>query len=173
MTIPLLDPGGESDNRALKLSTRQGNHIRNFIKPEWSPQELREALRQCREAQPNIKEIRSSSGIYNCVGMVFASRRTWVEPDEVEQILREDGYTPLAGVLQDAKLGDVVVYRNDRGKVAHVGIIIRIIEDHALAKRSYDILSKWGPWAEIIHEPDYVLPNFGRLTEVWTDRRDV
>jgi hypothetical protein len=30
---------------------------------------------------------------HNCVGMIFASRRAWIEIDELYQIFKEDDYT--------------------------------------------------------------------------------
>ncbi len=36
-----------------------------------------------------------SSYLYNCVGMIFASRRAWIEINEIYHIFREDGYRKI------------------------------------------------------------------------------
>src|SRR5258708_165017 len=56
-------------------------------------------------------EIRSASAhLYNCVGMVFASRRVSIAIDEVENILRHDGYRQIPREI--VMTGDVVLYKN-------------------------------------------------------------
>ena len=166
-----LDPGSESDKRSIPLATRKGTFIRNERRDEWSPEDLQVGIDNCRGTNPNAV-LRSATHKYNCVGMVFASRRTWVEPDYVMQFLEEDEYELLPNLFERAELGDVVVYKK-AGKIEHVGIIIERIDHPANATSSFKILSKWGPWAEFIHDPEDVLPSFGKPVEVWTDRKRV
>ncbi len=165
----LLDPGSEQDERSIPLGTRKGTFIRNLRRDEWSPDELQAAIDNCQGTNPNAR-LRSATSRYNCVGMVFASRRTWVEPDYIEQILEEDEYKLLPGMFSKAEVGDVVIYR-EADEIRHVGIIIEKRENPAKAMVSIKILSKWGPWAEYIHDPEDVLPSFGKPVEVWTDRK--
>jgi hypothetical protein len=164
-----LDPGSEHDKLSIPLGTRKRTFIKNQIRNEWAPEDLQAGIDNCRQTNPNV-EVRSVTAVYNCVGMVFASRRTWVEPDYIPQILEEDGYQLLPGLFEKAEIGDVVVYKKS-GQIEHVGIIIEKIENPADASVSFKVLSKWGPWAEYIHDPHDVLPGFGEPTEVWTDRK--
>lgn len=169
--IRLMNEGGESDNNALRLGTRRTRHIINLMRPEWPDDQLAHGVGNCKTTNPSAIP-RSASAIYNCVGMVFATRRTWVEPQYVYQLLDDDGYTQLSRIT-DAYVGDVAVYKNlESGEVAHVGVFIERKEDLSTATVSFKVLSKWGPWAEYIHDPDDVLPNFGILSEVWTDRKN-
>jgi hypothetical protein len=166
--IPLLDPGGESDKNAVLLGTRKTRHIPNEKRPEWSKEDLSSALQEARKLHPNAKH-RSVTHTYNCVGMAFVTRRTWVDPEYVYTFLNDDDYQQIA--QSEAQVGDVVVYKDRTGDVVHVGIVIQRDEDLKQAEIRLKILSKWGPWAEFIHDPDDVLPAFGKVAEIWTDRK--
>lgn len=164
----LLDPGGKSDRLAIGLDTRRGNHIRNERRREL-PLEVLIANKEISCSAHPQAEVRSVTATYNCVGMVFASRRTWVDPDQVRKILSDDGYQRVGGIEQ-AEVGDVVLYIYE-GEIAHVGIIIERRENLREASISFKVLSKWGAHPEFIHHPDDVSPLWGELTEVWTDRK--
>jgi len=101
--------------------------------------------------------------------MVFATRRTWVDPEYVPRLLTDDNYRTLS--LDDAQIGDIAVYKSKTGEVTHVGVIIQRIEDIRHVQVTFRILSKWGPWAEFIHEPLDVYASYGTIAEVWTDRK--
>lgn len=115
--------------------------------------------------------LRSISGTYNCMGMVFASRRTWVDISELRMILEEDGYQKLPN-SSFAFLGDVVVYQYGQSGYHHVGIIAELRRlpggDAPLMK----ILSKWGDAGEYIHSLNEVPATYGVPYEYWTERRD-
>ncbi len=77
--------------------------------------------------QGNI--VRSvSQHLYSCVGMVFANRRAWIEPDSLHRILREDGYTKLTNV-ENLSVGDVVLYHL-QGKPVHVGVVTEVSKEN-------------------------------------------
>jgi hypothetical protein len=168
---PLLDSGGESDNNAVRLGTRRTRHVKNEMRLEAPRELLRIDLEKCRSLHP-FAEMRSVTNRYNCVGMVFATRRTWVEPEYVPLFLNDDDYRRLPS-LQEAEIGDIVVYKTESGEIAHVGIVAIRDQNVATGTTTFKILSKWGPWAEFVHDPDDVLPNFGQLAEVWTDRKSI
>ena len=170
-TPMLVDEGGESDANAVLLGTRSSRHIPNQKRPEWHPDDLREALQMCLRDFPMI-EARSVTAIYNCVGMVFATRRTWVEPNLVPTLLSDDGYRPL-NRLEDGQVGDVAIYRTADNDIEHIGLIAERREDLEAATVSHRIMSKWGPWAEFLHEPDHVYSSYGELREIWTDRKQI
>jgi hypothetical protein len=107
------------------------------------------------------------------MGMVFAARRTWIDPDQLPLILNEDGYRKLPG-LDEAEVGDVVVYRHPgEGHVTHVGMVIEVKIDVARAARALTVLSKWGQHGEYVHALSDVPVPLGVPVEVWTDRRPV
>ena len=114
--------------------------------------------------------VRSSASDYNCVGLVFASRRTWVEPRYVSRFLEEDGYRKVE--LRDAQPGDVILYRGEAGTVDHVGLVINHEPNVANADWDTTVLSQWGRDGEFLHERRDVSPLFAASTvEVWTERR--
>jgi hypothetical protein len=85
----------------------------------------------------------SSSRKYNCHGLTFASRRTWIAKAlEVKKILEEDEYVLVN--VQDVMPGDIVVY-SQNGDAEHSGIVIA-------SGFVPVILSKWGPAHEVIHK---------------------
>lgn len=170
-TPPLVDPGGETDNLAVRLGTRKTSHIRNEMRPEWNPDELKKALEICSERFPNMV-IRSVTAIYNCVGMVFATRRTWIEPEYVPIFLGDDEYHMLPSI-EDAEIGDVAIYKEESDEIKHVGVIIEKTENLIEGSMDFRILSKWGPWAEFIHQPNEIFDSWGQLTEIWTDRKSI
>lgn len=87
---------------------------------------------------------------YNCHGMVFASRRAWVDrPETVDQILHEDGYRPVE--LKDVMAGDVVVYREVNGDAAHSGIVVEAPIQRGVYVQVMKVWSKWGSGNEVIH----------------------
>ena len=165
MTV-ILDPGGVRDPYTLPLSTRRGTHIPNLPRQEWSPNSLRNSIEAYRGDYPDAA-LRSITAIYNCLGLPFAARRTWIEPDHTQMILMEDGYTKLPAA-DHAQIGDIVVYRH-AGEDTHVGVLIRI-DDPLSVHRKLFVLSKWGPFGEYTHPIDKVPPLFGKPDEFWTDR---
>jgi len=79
---------------------------------------------------------------YNCHGLTFSSRRTWIwKPTEIAKILKDDEYEQID--LKDVLPGDVVVYSTS-GDAEHSGIVIE-------AGFVPMILSKWGPAHEVVH----------------------
>lgn len=80
---------------------------------------------------------------FNCHGLTFASRRTWISyPLEILKILKEDDYHEVA--FQEVRAGDIAVYFVG-GDAEHSGIVVEIT---AVGPR---ILSKWANLHEVIH----------------------
>lgn len=112
-------------------------------------------------------EIRSiSAHFYNCVGMVFAARRAWIEIDYVERLLVEDGYRPIPA--SDAMIGDVVLYRDIERNPTHVGLVVGLIGEIG-GQRDFMVLSKWGLEAEFLH-PVRSIPSVFGSPEYYTER---
>jgi hypothetical protein len=157
---------GESrDRRSIPLSTKAGQHIPNVRRLERSPISLRAALDVWTTERPDAI-LRTISNTYNCVGMVFASRRTHVDVEHLPQIYLEDLYR----TVPSPELGDVAVYRDEADTMQHVGVVVGVEVNFATGQRSPTILSKWGGDGEYVHPPDHVPEAFGRITEYWTDR---
>jgi hypothetical protein len=104
------------------------------------------------------------------MGIVFAARRTWVEPDELWMIMQDDEYKRVVSI-DDVGRGDVVVYKNDEGDVVHVGLVAEIRITLEISTREVFVLSQWGADGEYFHCIDDLHPNLGTPTEYWTDRR--
>lgn len=84
-------------------------------------------------------------------------------------ILGDDGYRPLPNG-DDLTAGDVVVYRDEEGAVAHVGLVTEVKTDIEKAQWEVFVLSQWGRDGEYFHRLDDVNLLLGKPTEYWTDR---
>ena len=104
----IIGEGGPADTASIPLATKQGRDIPNVQRLEKTPAQLSEARRMWTGAFPQI-QLRSLSATYNCVGLVFASRRAFVDIDEAPGILADDGYRRVA--RDEVVIGDLVVYR--------------------------------------------------------------
>ena len=118
-------------------------------------------------AHPSAK-VRSLSSVYNCMGMVFASRRTWVDPEDLQTILEDDDYRQVD--RSELNPGDIVVYRNDRDEVTHVGIVYEVNVNPREVTWEVVVLSQWGGDGEYFHLDEDVHQDLGKPTEYWTDR---
>ena len=112
---------------------------------------------------------RSLSSVYNCMGMVFASRRTWIDPDHLQMILQDDEYQRVSS-KSELQPGDLVVYRDDKDLVSHVGIVAQVKTNIKEAAWEVYVLSQWGGDGEYFHLDKDVHPWLGEPSEYWTDR---
>ncbi len=117
--------------------------------------------------QKRIKRIRSVSPyFYNCVGMIFANRRAWIEIEELDDIFREDGYTRIT--FQQLETGDIVTYAYDSA-LTHVGLVTQV-ERLEGEVSGVTVLSKWGKDAEIIHPMGVVPARYGLASSFWSEK---
>lgn len=79
---------------------------------------------------------------YNCHGLTFAARRTWVGGGPVLTIINEDDYKEIS--YREVVAGDIVVYYA-AGHADHSGIVVQRDGFGPL------VLSKWGECHEVIH----------------------
>lgn len=171
MSPYIIQRGGPRDPQAIPLATKLGTHITNERRRELAPDSLRASAELWASERPAAR-LRSISATYNCVGMVFASRRTWVDTDELEKILQEDGYHRVSG-LDEIDTGDVLIYRGAKGEIGHIGVVLSSEPVVGTASWMVTVLSKWGAEGEYIHAPDHV-PHFcGRPSEYWSERREM
>lgn len=164
-----IDPSDiEGGALILALETKNGKRIPNAKRDQKAPARMAAAKKYVLDNHKSA-QLRSLSSEYNCVGMVFAARRTVIEDDEVEMILLEDGYRQINNE-SELQIGDVVVYRNDHGTISHVGTIACVSSNVREAQWEITVLSQWGADGEYFHLIDDVNPLLGRPREFWTDR---
>jgi hypothetical protein len=162
----IIGEGGPADPERLPLSTKKKTLIPNARRQESPPEKMRAAEAYVHAQCPNVL-TRSLSATYNCVGMVFAARRTWVDTDHISRIFEDDGYRPCQG-RADIMAGDIVVYRKDlHGPIQHVGVIVRPLIDQA----SWLVLSQFGSDGEYFHSENEVPLLYGDRKEFLTERR--
>lgn len=82
---------------------------------------------------------------YDCHGWTLAGGATWINDDQVQKVLDENGYAEKA--IRDVRVGDLAVYRHG-GAVTHTGIVV--------GTDPLTIESKWGSMGRYIHKPEDV-----------------
>ncbi len=165
-----LDFGGSGDPLALKLETRKGRWIRNVPRPEQQPSLIASRMKALLGRFPNATPL-SASTAYNCFGLAFASRRTAiVDETDVEGILEDDGYRRRAWCPLDWRPGDVVVYRDGAGRLAHLGLVAAIEAPPSDGRSLVFVASAWGDLGEYLHRIDEVPGPFGRASDVVSQR---
>ena len=107
-----------------------------------------------------------SQHLYNCVGMIFAQRRTWLEIKDILWILREDGYSKID--LAQLTTGDVALYMLN-GAPAHIGLVMQVHRSQGTIV-NVRMLSKWGRFGEIEHAVHDVPEYCGILDSYWSER---
>lgn len=115
----------------------------------------------------SLRNVRSISPfMYNCVGMIFASRRAWIEPEELKLIFCDDKYRRIR--KDQLECGDIVIYtkNNERKHVALVTCVQRT--DGELGP--IWVLSKWGMNAEVAHRIEVVPSKYGSPSEYWSEK---
>lgn len=166
----VLDAGRLGDRSYLPLATKNGRIIPNEMRLERNPVALKASIDIFSQSCP-MAILRSITATYNCMGMVFASRRTTISINELGMIMEDDGYIKVSGV-DNLMVGDMAVYYRDRNNATHVGVIVGIDYDRNL-KRKITVMSKWGADGEYIHPIDHVPEAYGKGIEYWTDRKGI
>ena len=169
----IIDRGKPTDRDALPLFTKKRGWIENEQRAEVPHEILSASVMSFERSHPEAV-LRSISHTYNCIGLAFASRRTFIDPDQLDKIFQEDRYRIL-GETERPQTGDMVVYKNNLREALHIGIITCVTTNVDPSKPPYDImvLSKWGPWGEYLHRIDYVPDALGTPQEYWTERQSV
>lgn len=104
---------------------------------------------------------------YNCVGLVFANRRAWIDITRLLWILRHDGYSLVADSSR-LMVGDIALYAYG-GDPKHVGLVTQVKRSHG-AVLNVRVLSKWGYGGEVEHDVHDVPDLCGRLDSYWSER---
>lgn len=157
------------------LQTRAGRNLENSqsCEPDAKIRNCYNLFRRNQFAWVNRKP---ACGVYNCFGLVWASRRTSIyDESEISKILTDDGYRQLAPDEQPQP-GDIVLYLRQPGDTLrdtlHAAIVLELekVGTYVVPR----VLSKWSDvFGEDIHVLTAVPENeYYRncLIEVWTDR---
>jgi hypothetical protein len=115
--------------RSIVVQTRKGTPIDNLVEIEPGEPELRRYRLLLERFGQNWDERKPATGVYNCAGHVWASRRTSILAEGAwHTILTEDGYRHLHDVETPAE-GDLVLYASEGvGGYLHVGMILKVQE---------------------------------------------
>ena len=136
-----------SGDWVLALETRKPRDIANYYCLKEPTDGDRIQVRDFSTLYKSVKHRPvGPTPAYNCHGLTFASRRTQIpDPDEVELILKEDGYRLLAW-NEEIIGGDIAIWRQAQ-EIVHSGIVAYVTGDTPW------ILSKWSRYHEAIHKP--------------------
>jgi hypothetical protein len=131
-----------------QAATDRGTRI--VLREAISPREAGElvgpeekVLRDSRLADQVIRRGRPSDDS-NCHGWVFTGGRFHLSPEDVELILKENGYEEVA----EPQPGDLVVYRQG-GTVAHTAVVRYVAEGQPAM-----VEGKWGTMGVFLHPAD-------------------
>ena len=137
---------------SLSLQTRAGRDIANDCTPTSSCT-TQNQYRLFDRKFPDIEKRTAELPFYNCHGLVFASRRTWItESQTLSQIIHEDGYVEITN-LDEVQAGDILVYYDEKGDYTHSAIVVT--RPTAERLRVPTVLSKWASYCEVIHHANY------------------
>ena len=156
--------------RSIVVHTRCGRPVTNVIELEPGPREKdRYESIQRRFGRQWINR-KPPCGVYNCYGMVFASRRTSIlEDDQIADILSDDGYRKIPE--EEARVGDLVFYKDGKIGLLHVARVTR--RDTTLATVIF-ALSKWdstsGEDEHHVRHHCWLDEALDVQLEFWTDR---
>jgi hypothetical protein len=170
--------GGE-----IVVQTKTGRSIQNSVALPPSEKELRDYEVFRRDNGSRWINRKPACGTYNCMGMLFASRRTAIyDAQEVPKILKDDGYRPLKNE-EPPRIDDIVMYSSTMGEYFHGGRIIKVEPlvytpsgGDALFNTQYHltVLSKWndcfGEDQHSLRDVQYAHLNIPFETVVYTDR---
>lgn len=103
-----------------------------------------------------IERTKTSSLIFNCHGLTFASRRTSIHDEEdVRRLLdNEDDYTEID--IRSVLPGDIAVYYGANYTIPHTGIVISMPRQDDL--HIPWVVSKWGHFREYMHRANKLPP---------------
>jgi hypothetical protein len=168
--VYIIGQGGTGDPVALQTQTRKRRQIGNEVRPEKAPESLREGVRIITDAYPDVEPL-SATALYNCYGLAFASRRSWIiDETEVQKVLADDDFRDLGW---DARLwasGDIVLYYSGE-ELSHVAVITDKRANIETGEVAVRVVSAWGESGEYLHLIDRVSPLLGKPCRVVSQRK--
>ena len=95
-----------------------------------------------------IEVTRMPTGVYNCHGLIFASRRTNILGNDVRAILNDDKYKKRL-TQADVRPGDVVLFVAPDGDIEHSAIVL--VPPSPQNAGIPTVYGKWGQFIEYAH----------------------
>jgi len=163
--------------REILLATFKNRKINNAVHPDPTDLDKRRyALFVNKYRGASCKERKPITGIYNCAGHVWASRRTSIfEPAEWTKILEEDGYRQLKQ-RENLLPGDIAVYvRDDNNEIWHVARVCGLAPGLTRESEPFaEVISKWGSisgeFLHLVHDVPFGAQGFPCEIRFCTDR---
>lgn len=160
--------------RSIVLQTRLGRSVKNFIDPPPRADQVWK-YRRLRDKHPLWEERVPATGGYNCVGLVWASRRTGIfDEDQIQLVFGDDGFRLVDISSERLFPGDLVAYwtSSPPRHFIHVGLIMEFRSIAGLPGQSVPwVLSKMdatsGEVAHGLRDVDFGLEF---VVEYWTER---
>ena len=148
--------------RSIRLETHAGNRIENAVAPAADEHSARKYTLLTRHYGGFWTNRKPACGVYNCFGMVFASRRTAIYDEDglqVARILSDDGYRKVAQE-KDVLPGDLALYYGEPGRrLLHVAVIMQ--------KEKLGVLFALSKWNDTSGEDEHHVQN-----HCWDDKYD-
>jgi hypothetical protein len=140
------DPGIRVESKEFRAFTDLGREIDAFTFCDSPAAAGLESLMLADDQlSQHVIRVATSSGTYNCHGWVFTGGKCGIPSESVDWILADNGYA----VVPDAEQGDLIVYRDEYGRVLHTGLVRLAAADGLIL-----VESKWGPLGRFIHPPE-------------------
>jgi len=162
--------------RSIVVQTRKGTDLKNAIQPAPGFQQRQFYRALLQRYGTRWEERKPATGLYNCAGHVWASRRTaLLDPTEWRMILDEDDYRRIRE-NETPSPGDLVLYIDKADdEILHVGRVLELRPGVAPeAIRIPWVLSKWdaksGEVMHFAHDVPYGTQGIAFEIEYWTDR---
>jgi hypothetical protein len=140
------DPGNRLESKELHAYTDLGREIDVFMFCDSPAASALESMLLADERlSQHVIRVADSTAASNCHGWVFTGGKCGIPSTSVDWILADNGYA----MVPDAEQGDVIVYRDEYGRVLHTGLVRLAAADGLIL-----IESKWGPLGRFIHPPE-------------------
>jgi hypothetical protein len=110
-----------------------------------------------------LKILGNPNSDYNCHGFTFLGGADWITNNsDVEKIIKDNGYS----VTSKPSVGDVVIYRNNKGEIQHSGIVAAVSGGQVTR-----VISKWSAYGLYEHNLLDVPKDYGQNTTVYKSNR--
>lgn len=170
----ILLPGEGPQGVEIALATRKRWPIPNE-RPLPRPTLMVKAELETHLNRHDDRRLRSCDSTYNCMGLVFGSRRTCIEPEHFHRIVADDEFRKFDRRTERPYPGDLVAWTLG-DDVEHVGLVAQVRVE-TKDSSGLIVLSKWGRSGEFLHDiddlPAAMLIGGPLKWELWTDRKDV
>ena len=109
-----------------------------------APQTLADILIEQEALTQKVIRVAGPDAACNCHGWVFTGGRYGVATEDVDAILADNSYR----IVEEAREGDIIIYRDELGRVRHSGLV-RFVGTDGLVL----VESKWGSLGIYLHTP--------------------